>query len=71
MITFNHSGLSFVCRCITSPYINYCRLISLLTEADRPGRALEYANTIDLNTYPSIVASVSGAKPSLKTTLEL
>jgi len=57
MITFNHAGLSFVCRCITSPYINYCRFTSLLTEADQPGIALKYANTIDLNTQPSIVAS--------------
>jgi len=51
-ITVNHAGLSFVCRCITSSYINYCRSISFLTEADQPGIALEYANTIDLNTYP-------------------
>lgn len=50
MITFNHSGLSFVCRCITPSYINYRRFISLLTEAEQPGIALEYANTIDLNT---------------------
>jgi hypothetical protein len=50
MITFNHAGLSFVCRCITSLYINSCCFISLLTEADQPGIALEYANTIDLNT---------------------
>ena len=50
MITFNHSGLSFVCRCITFSYINYCRLIPLLIEAGQPGIALEYANTIDLNT---------------------
>ena len=49
MITFNHAGLSFVYRCITSSYINYCRFISLLAEADQPGIALEYANIIDLN----------------------
>lgn len=66
MITFNHAGLSFVCRCITSSHINYCRSISLLTEADQPGIALDYANSIDLNTKPSIVASVSGAKTGLK-----
>jgi len=49
MMTFNHAGLSFVDRCITSSYINYCRFISVLTEAERPGIALEYADTIDLN----------------------
>lgn len=50
MITFNHAGLSFVDRCITSSYINYCRFISLLAKADQPGVALEYANTMDQNT---------------------